>query len=158
MASRAAGPGVPFPPPLLFLAGYGLALWLNTRLEFLIRGAGASPAQTGIGLLCATAGFVLMLWGIVTFVGARTSVMPNSPARTIVTAGPYRFTRNPMYVGLTIAYAGFAIAMNLVWPFLTLPLVLLAVRFGIIAREERHLHAAFPEEYAAYCARVRRWI
>jgi protein-S-isoprenylcysteine O-methyltransferase Ste14 len=158
MSARAAGPGVPFPPPLLFLAGFGLAWWLNSRLEFLIHGTGPSPGQTAIGLLLAVAGFVVMLWGIVTFVVARTSVMPNSPARAVVTSGPYRFTRNPMYLGLTTAYCGFAIVLNMVWPFITLPLVLLAVRYGIIAREERHLQTAFPEEYAAYCARVRRWI
>ena len=68
MASRRTGPGVPFPPPLLFLAGFGLAWWLDTRLEFLIRGGdGASPGQTAIGLAVALAGFVVMLWGIATW-------------------------------------------------------------------------------------------
>lgn len=149
---------MPFPPPLLFIAGFLLAWWLDTRLEFLIRGAGAAPAQPAIGLLFAAAGLLLMLWGITTFLAARTAVMPMRPARAIVTSGPYRFTRNPMYLGLTIAYVGAAIALNMAWPFVTLPLVLLALRYGVISREERHLHTAFPEQYAAYCDRVRRWI
>ena len=81
-----------------------------------------------------------------------------SPARTIVTSGPYRYTRNPMYIGLTLGYIGFAIALNMAWPLVTLPLVLIALRVFVIAREERHLRDAFPDEYLAYCDRVRRWI
>ena len=158
MATRATGPGVPFPPPLLFIAGFLLARWLDTRLEFLIRGAGPSPGQTAIGLATAVAGLLLMLWGIATFVTARTAVMPMSPARFVVTGGPYRFTRNPMYIGLTLGYAGLAIALNMAWPFVTLPLVLLALRYFVIAREERYLREAFPAEYEAYVARVRRWL
>jgi len=85
-------------------------------------------------------------------------VIPMSPARAIVVTGPYRFTRNPMYVGLTVAYVGIALLVNMAWPLLTLPAVLIALRLFVIAREERHLRQAFPEAYAAYCARVRRWL
>ncbi|HEX5214566.1 MAG TPA: isoprenylcysteine carboxylmethyltransferase family protein [Vicinamibacterales bacterium] len=158
MASRATGPGVPFPPPLLFIAGFLFGWWLDTRLEFLIHGTGAGPIQVGLGFVLVGAGFLLMLWGITTFVSARTAVMPMSPARAIVITGPYCFTRNPMYVGLTIAYVGIALLVNMAWPLVTLPAVLIALRLFVIAREERHLRHAFPDAYAAYCARVRRWL
>ncbi len=158
MPARASGPGVPFPPPLLFIGGFLLGWWLDTRLEFLIHGTGPGPVQLGLGFVLVAGGFLLMLWGITTFVRARTAVMPIRPARTIVTNGPYRFTRNPMYVGLTTAYVGIALLVNMVWPLVTLPAALVALRYLVIAREERHLRQAFPGEYAAYCGRVRRWL
>ena len=145
-------------PPLLFIAGFLLGWWLDTRLEFLIHGIGAGPIQVGLGFGLAGIGFLLMLWGITTFGRARTAVMPMSPARAIVVTGPYRFTRNPMYIGLTIAYVGIALLVNMAWPLVTLPAVMIALRLFVIAREERHLRQAFPEAYAAYCARVRRWL
>jgi len=61
-------------------------------------------------------------------------------------------------IGLTVAYVGIALLVNMAWPLLTLPAVLIALRLFVIAREERHLRQAFPEAYAAYCARVRRWL
>ena len=158
MTAQSTGPGVPFPPPLLFIAGFLLGWWLDTRLEFLIHGTGAGPIQVGLGFALVGVGFLVMLWGITTFLSARTAVMPMSPARSIVVTGPYRFTRNPMYVGLTVAYVGIALLVNMAWPLVTLPAVLIALRLFVIAREERHLRQAFPEAYAAYCARVRRWL
>ena len=158
MAARANGPGVRFPPPLLFIAGFLLGWWLDTRLEFLINGAGAGPMQLGLGFALVGSGFALMLWGITTFLRARTAVIPMSPARVIVATGPYRFTRTPMYVGLTAAYAGIALLVNMLWPMVTLPAVLVALHYLVIAREERHLRQAFPDAYGAYAARVRRWL
>ncbi len=158
MPARAIGPGVRFPPPLLFIAGFLVGWWLDTRLEFLIHGTGAGSIQLGLGFAMVAGGVLLMLWGITTFLRARTAVIPMSPARAIVVTGPYRFTRNPMYVGLTVAYAGIALLVNMAWPLVTLPAVLIALRYFVIAREERHLRQAFPDAYAAYCERVRRWL
>ena len=75
-----------------------------------------------------------------------------------MTAGPYRLTRNPMYVSLAALYVGVSLFANSWWPLLLLPVVLLAVDRAVIAREERYLAGAFPAEYAAYRARVRRWL
>jgi protein-S-isoprenylcysteine O-methyltransferase Ste14 len=85
-------------------------------------------------------------------------VYPNQPARALVTHGVYAHSRNPMYVGLTIAYLGGVLATGSVWALLLLPVALFALLRLVIRREERHLSERFPTEYAAYCAEVRRWL
>lgn len=157
-ASRPRSPGVYFPPPLLFVLGFGAALLLNGRLEFLIDGDGASLVQETLGTFVAAAGFALMAAGLLTFARSGTAVLPMRGATRLVERGPYRWTRNPMYVGLTVAYLGLAVAMNLVWPLLLLPIVLWALVAFVIRREERYLRAEFGAVYDDYCRRVRRWI
>ena len=91
-------------------------------------------------------------------VRAGTNVPPNKPTVTIVTGGPFRFTRNPLYLGGTLVYLGFAMVLGSVWLlWLFVPMVLV-LRWGIIHREERYLEAKFGEVYLAYKARVRRWL
>ena len=80
------------------------------------------------------------------------------PTTAIVVHGPYRFTRNPMYVSLVGLYAGVTLFVNSAWPLILLPAVVLLVQRQVIAREEAYLEAKFGEEYRAYKARVRRWI
>jgi protein-S-isoprenylcysteine O-methyltransferase Ste14 len=75
-----------------------------------------------------------------------------------VTGGPYRRTRNPMYVAMTLLYLGASLLMNGLWPLLALPVVLAALTFAVIRREERYLSSAFGAEYDAYRRRVRRWL
>ena len=99
-----------------------------------------------------------MLWGLISFVRARTAVMPHLPASRLVTAGPYRFTRNPMYLGITLAYAGLALLIDTAWPLLLLPAVLALLMVVVVRREERYLERAFGDAYRAYRDRVRRWI
>ena len=70
--------------------------------------------------------------------------------------GPYRFTRNPMYLGLVFILAGLVLLANALWPLILLPVVI--VRRAVIDREERYLTAKFGEEYLRYLARVRRWL
>ena len=151
-------PGVRFPPPTLFVAGI-LAGWMLDRYWQALPFSNVAVAgvQTGgIGLVLA--GIVLIAWGMVTFRRARTAILPHHGASRLVANGPYRFTRNPMYVGLTIAYLGGAALIDSAWPVIVLPIVLTALVRLVIAREEAYLHDAFGAEYAAYQARVRRWI
>lgn len=153
-------PGVPFPPPLIpvsvFLTGLAIERWemrlrwsdwLGLRGPFII-----------IGWIGNLVGLAIGGWGIATFWRAGTTVMPNQPSKQLVTSGPYRFTRNPMYLGLMILYLGLGLLFDLVWPILFLPLALLGLRHLVIAREERALGLAFGEVYARYRGRVRRWL
>jgi protein-S-isoprenylcysteine O-methyltransferase Ste14 len=146
------------PPPLFFVGGWIVAWLLNRRLPFEIDGAGPTVIQTMLGLIVLGAGLTLMAWGIVTFRRSKTPLVPVQPARVVVTEGPYRFTRNPMYLGLTAAYTGLAILLNLAWPIVMLPIVLLVLSAVVIEREEQHLRTRFGPAYEAYCARVRRWL
>lgn len=158
MTEASRGPDVRFPPPALFVLSWLVTWWLNTRLEFLISADGAGVLQETAGTLLAAAGLALMLWAIVTFLSNRTSVMPNRAARQLVLIGPYRWSRNPMYVGLTLADIGLALFFNQAWPLVLLPLVLLSLLTFVIAREERYLRSAFGDAYDAYCRRVRRFL
>lgn len=106
-----------------------------------------------LGIGAAIAG-----WGLLTFRRARTTTVPGELSSQMVTWGPYRFTRNPMYVGLTIAYLGEALLLRQFWPVLFLPLVLAYVNWIVIPLEESKLQEAFGEQYDRYRARVRRWL
>jgi protein-S-isoprenylcysteine O-methyltransferase Ste14 len=89
---------------------------------------------------------------------AGTNVDPREPTTTIVTGGPYRFTRNPLYLSMTLVYAGITALANALPAALLLPAVLAFMRRGVIEREERYLERKFGDEYMDYKARVRRWI
>src|SRR5688572_22018650 len=153
-----ANPGVRFPPPFLFAAGF-LAGWaLARRIPLPLLPEGARAVGEAVGLLLAAAGLTLVFWGIATFRAHRTGVFPNQPAARIVRGGPYRFTRNPMYTGMTVAYCGLTLLLGDAWPLLFLPAVLVLLVRLVITREERYLASAFPDEYDAYRRQVRRWL
>ena len=158
MPARDFGPRVFVPPPLVFVGGWIVAWLLDWRIEFAIDGAGPSIPQVGLGVALLLAGFGLMAWAMLTFRRCQTPVVPVQPARVVVDEGPYRFTRNPMYLGLTGAYVGFAALTNQAWPLVLLPAILFIMSAAIIEREERHLGARFGASYEEYCSRVRRWI
>jgi protein-S-isoprenylcysteine O-methyltransferase Ste14 len=80
------------------------------------------------------------------------------PTTTIVDTGPYRFTRNPIYLGMVLGLIGLAIALNSLWLLLTLVPFVLAIRYGVVAREEAYLERKFGDVYRGYRSRVRRWL
>lgn len=149
--------GVRFPPPLLYLLGFG-AGWVAERFRPLPVTIGHSFARTALGVLGIAAWALLAVSALMLFRRAGTSLIPNKPSAAIVTTGPYRFTRNPMYVSLIALYVGLTLLMNSWWPMIFLPIVVLLIDRVVIAREERYLRSAFPTEYGAYTARVRRWL
>jgi protein-S-isoprenylcysteine O-methyltransferase Ste14 len=148
-------PGVIAPPPLIYLAGLAAGLVLEALL----------PSASLPGLLRWPLGIVLVVVGLAlalsferAFRRAGTAVEPWKPTTAIVTSGPYRFTRNPAYVGMALAYAGIAILAGALWPFVTLVPTLVVLDRAVIAREERYLARKFGDEYLRYKARVRRWV
>jgi len=84
--------------------------------------------------------------------------MPDRPASRVVSSGPFRFSRNPIYVADTLIYAGVSLVMRMAWPLVILPFVLATLYAFVIRREERYLGEAFGTEYAEYRRRVRRWV
>ncbi|MCH8032004.1 MAG: isoprenylcysteine carboxylmethyltransferase family protein, partial [Bacteroidetes bacterium] len=103
-------------------------------------------------------GAAFSLWGFLTFVRARTGVLPNQSDTQFITHGPYRFSRNPMYTGLTLMYLGLTRWANSLWPMVMLPLALWALWKLVIQKEEAYLAEAFGDAYRAYKQQVRRWI
>jgi protein-S-isoprenylcysteine O-methyltransferase Ste14 len=155
MASRSGGVRVPFPPPLLYVAGLLLGLALEVALpspSAPFPPALAAGAVGLVGWLCLDGAAMLL------FHRAGTSVAPGRPVRKLVTSGPYRMTRNPMYVGMTFLYLGLALSLGATLSLALLPAVLLMIDRMVIAREERYLEERFGEDYRAYRRRVRRWL
>lgn len=159
-ASERRGPAVRFPPPLLFISALVLAWLLDSRVVSLpmVESAASARVLDVSGGVLIIAGGILAAWGAITFWRHKTTVLPHLPASRLVEAGPYRFTRNPMYAGFISAYLGAMLLMNSLWPVPLLPLVLGILYRFVIRREEQHLTEAFGEEYVAYTQRVRRWL
>jgi protein-S-isoprenylcysteine O-methyltransferase Ste14 len=151
-------PGVRFPPPFLFVGGFLSGWWLSRKVPLPLLPGSAEQAGSIAGLVIGALGLALMLWGLATFRSYRTGIIPNHPATRIVRTGPYRVTRNPMYTGMTLAYVGGVLLLADAWPLLLLPIVLFLLVRLVIAREERYLASAFPDDYDAYCRQVRRWL
>jgi protein-S-isoprenylcysteine O-methyltransferase Ste14 len=158
MAEPLRHPGVKFPPPILFALGALIGWALHRMYPLPIVASGRSQVTSGIGWAGLVAGFVFALWGLLTFRRAGTAIVPVSPATRIVDSGPYRFSRNPMYVGMAVMLLGGSILANNFWMLLTLPLALLLLYRFVIRREEAYLISAFPAEYGGYRSRVRRFL
>ncbi len=109
-------------------------------------------------MLIATGALLGPIWGVRVLRRAGTTVRPDKPSEKLVTSGPFRFSRNPLYLALTLIYAGVAIAANSGWALLLLiPVILIMGRF-VIGREEAYLARTFGEEYERYKGAVRRWL
>jgi protein-S-isoprenylcysteine O-methyltransferase Ste14 len=148
-------PGVIAPPPLIYGVPLAVGLYMNRTDPFPIMPA--QYAQWTGGALIAVAA-VLGVSAFAQFWRKHTPVMPYRPTTAIIESGPFRFTRNPLYVSLALGYMGIAILLNSGWPLLLLPLVLLVMHRGVILREERYLEQKFGDEYNSYRMRVRRWL
>ena len=147
--------GVVAPPPLIFVAG----LIVGFALEALLPGVDLpAGVEWGLGSLLVLAGLALLLTFNASFSRKGTAVEPWKPTTAIVTTGPYRFTRNPAYLGMALTYVGIAVLSSAVWVLVPLQFVIAAIDRGVIAREERYLERKFGEEYVGYKRTVRRWI
>lgn len=151
----ADNPGVVAPPPLIYAGALAAGLLANRAysIPFLPRGLTRAP-----GLSLIAGGFLIGILGLREMKRAGTNVDPYKPTTAIVTEGPYRFTRNPLYVGLTLMYCGISALANALPAVLLLPAILNVMRHGVISREERYLEGKFGDEYREYKERVPRWI
>jgi protein-S-isoprenylcysteine O-methyltransferase Ste14 len=145
-------PATLIPPPLV----YALALWLAWEAEKLSAWSFSPWPLTG--WLLVVAGLGLLAWAVIAMARHKTTVNPYAGVSTLVERGPFRFSRNPIYLGDTAIYFGVMLLWGTLWPLLFYPAVWWAIRHGVIANEEAHLRARFGAAYEAYCARVRRWL
>lgn len=145
--------GVWIPPPLLYVLPLLLARLLQTAipLPFLPPGIAWVAA-----VLCLIAGIVLCIWSILLFRRSKTSLVPVKPAANLVLRGPYKLSRNPMYLGLLCLYLAAACWLTSIWVFLLVPPVIGLVQSMVIAKEERYLEQRFGDTYRQYKAHVRR--
>ena len=147
--------GVHLPPPLIYVALFGLGLLLHWLVPFSFLPIIPARVAALIFLVC---GVILGVWSIGLFQRAHTNVMPIQPTTALVISGPYRLTRNPIYLGFLCIYIAAALWFGVLWALLLAPLVVLAVQRLAISKEERYLEQKFGDAYRQYRARVRRWI
>jgi protein-S-isoprenylcysteine O-methyltransferase Ste14 len=150
--------GVIARPPLLFLAALLLGFVADRLLSLPFPFPGRDLVHWIMAGSLILIGLALAAAGIRNFLRAGTPVPTNEPTRALVTTGIHGWTRNPIYVGLFLVYGGIGIAVQS--PsilMLTLPLAV-AIRYGVVAREEAYLERRFGDAYRDYRARVRRWL
>jgi protein-S-isoprenylcysteine O-methyltransferase Ste14 len=156
MAEKADTAQVMIRPPL----AWGLAVISGLALDWIVP-LPFLPADLPTGWLGAIVfafALALVAWAIVTMTRAGSNVPTNRPTTTIVESGPYRFTRNPIYLGMFLGLAGLAIAFDTLWLLMTLVPFGLVIRYGVVAREEAYLERKFGDVYRGYRSRIRRWL
>jgi protein-S-isoprenylcysteine O-methyltransferase Ste14 len=157
MEKASDGARVRFPPPLIYVAGLALGVAAD-RFGHLPRLGLPSTLRDIAGFGLVVAGFAVSFAGAGLFMRRGTAIIPYKPATQLVTSGIYSWTRNPMYLGMALIYAGVAIFMNSLAALVLLPLVLMTIQTQVIAPEEAYLERAFGDDYVAYKKRVRAWI
>lgn len=156
MAFPADKPATWILPPAPYAAALFGGWWLDRQVHALPLGGGA--VSQALGWLLVGIGLALMGWTAWTFRSHRTTVNPYRGASELCMGGPFRFSRNPIYVGDWIVFIGVALLLETGWPLVFAPLIWAMLRYGVIRHEEAHLRAKFGDAYRAYQARVRRWL
>ena len=142
-------------PPVVYLTPFALMWALQQWRPWTIPGGAATNVA---GLALTASGIFLMLWSFVTLTRANTTVIPWQQVSAIVATGPFRFSRNPIYLADAITYLGGSLAIHSWWPLLVVPAIVLVMRRKVIDREERYLTEHFGDAYREYQLRVRRWL
>lgn len=143
-------------PPAPYAAAILGGWWLDRNLHPLSWEWGGMTQL--LGWLVAGLGAALLTWTLVTCWLHRTTVNPYKAATRLCTTGPFRYSRNPIYLGDWFILVGASMILATWWPLLFAPLVWLLLHYGVIRHEEAHLAARFGDSYLAYQARVRRWL
>ena len=155
VSTSADHPGVVAMPPLLFAGALVLVLALRWLRPMPISGGAVALWS---GLVLVVLGLGLAVWGRRTLMAAGTNVNPRLPTTTIVTAGPFRFSRNPLYLAMTLLFLGLTVTLDTWWGLVVLIPLLILIHWGVVRREERYLEKKFGESYRQYQAQVRRYL
>ena len=156
MANAADTANVIIRPPIAWASAVLAGLVLNWLLPLSFIPA-AVPAGA-LGAMVFALALALVACAIATMTRAGSNVPTNLPTTTIVDTGPYRFTRNPIYLGMFLGLIGLAIAFENLWLLPMLVPFALVIRYGVVAREEAYLERRFGDDYRRYRASVRRWL
>jgi len=155
MLPSPAGARVRLIPPAVYIGPFALTWALHRWQPWTIPG-GAALSVAGLALLLS--GIALTLRSAVAFRHAHTTVIPWEHVSAMVTTGPFRFSRNPIYLADAIAYLGGSLLVHSWWPLAVLPGVVLVMQRKAVDREERYLTERFGEAYREYQFCVRRWL
>jgi len=150
--------GVIARPPFMFLGSLLAGFLVNWLLPLPFPVVWASTISWIIAGLLILVGISVFVAGIRNFTGAGTPVPTNEPTRALVTTGIHGITRNPIYLGMFLIYAGIGTAAQNLWILILLVPLAITMRYGVVAREEVYLEQLFGDAYRDYKIRVRRWI
>jgi len=147
--------GVKIVPPSIYAGVFAVGFLVQHFLPLAVL-----PKMAGdlLALVCVLPAAILVTWALVCFRLVRTSPLPIKPSTTLVTTGPYRFIRNPMYVSLGLLYAGLALWFQVVWALILLPATIAIIHYRVVALEEKYLEQTFGAEYLDYKAHVPCWL
>jgi protein-S-isoprenylcysteine O-methyltransferase Ste14 len=151
------GAKVRFPPPLVFL-GAIIAGVIVQRMVTPLSLQVAAGIRVAAGVLILVCGTSLVISARIWFTRTGQSPIPWKPTPELILRGPYRFTRNPMYVGVTLFVVGLGLTLNDIWISLFAAPALLVVHFIAVLPEERYLAEKFGESYRNFHAQVRRYV
>jgi protein-S-isoprenylcysteine O-methyltransferase Ste14 len=154
MAPSADNPGVVVLPPLLFGSALVAVLALHWLWPMPIFG---HAVVRWSGLVLIMFAVAMAVWGARTMHSAGTNMSPLQPTTSIVTTGPFRYSRNPLYVSLTLLYFGLTFAFNTWWGIVVLVPLFIIMHYGVVLREEHYLEQKFGESYREYRSNVRRY-
>jgi len=147
------GPGVRVPPPVIVVTALILAWGLQRLLP-----AQLGPPAVALGGMLIFLAMFWVGWALLALVRAGNDPRPDKPDSAFVGTGPYRFGRNPIYLGFVLFLAGVALSWGTLWAWLAVGAVFLALDLHVVRREEAYLRIRFPDAYPAYAARIRRWV
>ncbi len=144
-------------PPILLVAAVACAVVMGRVMPLDWPGEDDMPARI-VGYAFGALGLGLIAWAAMVFRSAKTTILPHAGATSLVTTGPFRRFRNPIYLGDTLILLSLGEITHNVWFVVAAALFVVLVTWLAILPEERHLEATFGEEYLAYKAQSRRWI
>jgi protein-S-isoprenylcysteine O-methyltransferase Ste14 len=143
-------------PPLLFVGSILAGALLRWLLPFGFSAGGG--ARVALGVATIAAGLAAGAWTIVWMRRTHQDPDPRKPTPELILAGPFRWSRNPIYVGMALIQAGVGIALGNLWILLLLAPTLVILQRAVVAKEEAYLTGKFGDAYRGYCASVRRWL
>ena len=149
--------GIYIPPPIIYVVFYFIAFFIQRVLP-IDNSLMEADATKFIGIIFFLAGIYLVLRGVKRFIQTGNTLVTMKPATSLQKEGIYKFTRNPMYFGLTCFYIGFTCFFGNWWNIILLPILIIVIQEYVIKREEKYLERKFGEEYNSYRGNVRRWV
>jgi len=144
-------------PPVIYAVPFLIGILLNKFFSLKILSS-VSTSLLILSWILVVLGFFLAGWTLLTFLKKGEDVRPEKPTTVIIANGPFRFSRNPIYLSFNITYIGFSLILNNLWLIIFLPFAFLVLRYGVVSKEEQYLERKFGKKYLVYKKRTRRWI
>ena len=153
--AQADNPGVIVLPPVLYGIAFAVVFALHWSWPLPVL---SYPASLWAGIAALSLGAALAAWGFLSLKKAGTNILPTQPTTALVASGPFRLSRNPIYIAISLVFLGLSFMVNSLWGVIALVPLSVVMHYGVILREERYLEKKFGENYRRYRSTVRRYL